>query len=258
MLKRDPNSHKGDNGKVMVIGGSSLYHGAPILCALGAQSSGVDLIFPFLPPRHIEAAKTYSLNFILHAFREEELGLSDVDLILEWSEKVDVVAIGSGLDSTPKTVKALKRLFSELKRPVVIDGGALIDSPSFPAISVLTPHRGEFKRMTGEDATPETVQKWAAFYKTTIVCKGPQDIIANKETIAINETGNAFMTVGGTGDVLAGFIAGLMAQKMTPVEAAETATNILGVCAENLIELQANLTAYELIKRIPQMMLQQL
>lgn len=254
MFSRDPNAHKGDNGKVMIIGGSARYYGAPILCALGAEAVGVDLIYPFLPPEHLEAAKHRSLNFILHSFKKSALGLSDVDAILKLSHRVDVVVIGPGIEPEKKTIAALKQIFSELKRPTVIDAGALFFTHTLPAISVLTPHRGEFKKLTGDDPTPENVQKWATELNATILCKGPVDIIADKETIALNETGNAGMTVGGTGDVLAGIVAGLMAQKNNPITACETAANIWGLCAENLIHLQDSFTAQELLTTLPQIL----
>src|SRR3990167_5944241 len=116
MSIRDPHSHKGDNGKVMVIAGSAQFHGAPILCALGAEYSGADLIYPFIPARHAEAAKSYSLNFILHTF-DDHLAAKDVKAMLHFSEQMDAVVIGPGLGSEAKTKKAIKEILSGLKVP---------------------------------------------------------------------------------------------------------------------------------------------
>ncbi|MBU0486396.1 MAG: bifunctional ADP-dependent NAD(P)H-hydrate dehydratase/NAD(P)H-hydrate epimerase, partial [Bacteroidetes bacterium] len=115
----------------------------------------------------------------------------------------------------------------------------------------LTPHRGEFLNMTGDDPTPANVQKWSKNLKATIVCKGPEDIIADDDEIAINNTGNAVMTVGGTGDVLAGFIGGLIARGATPFDAGKYATRILGLIAENLAELESSIRAVDLAYAIP-------
>lgn len=255
MLSRKPDSHKGDNGKVMIIGGSPMFHGAPILCALGAEHSGVDLVFPFLPPCHMEAAKTYSLNFILQSFSENILTSKDVKPILKFSKEVDAVVIGPGLGSDSKTKTAIKALLTELELPTVVDAAALMYLNNLPEVCVLTPHRGEFLNMTGDDPTPKNVQKWSKNLKATIVCKGPKDIIASGRELAINNTGNALMTVGGTGDVLAGFIGGLIAQKMNPFEACKYATRLLGLLADSLADMEASIQAIDLARSIPAAML---
>jgi ADP-dependent NAD(P)H-hydrate dehydratase / NAD(P)H-hydrate epimerase len=254
MLDRKKDSHKGDNGKVMIIGGSEMFHGAPILSALGAEYSGADLIFPFIPPMHADAAKTYSLNFIISTFAENHLTMKDVKSILNFSKKTDSVVIGPGLGTNPETKQAVKALLAHLSVPTVVDASALIYSNTFPKTTVLTPHRGEFKELTGDDPTPKNVQKWAKDLKVTIVCKAPKDIIADKDELAINDTGNAMMTVGGTGDVLSGLIGGLIAQGMKPFEAGQYGTEILGKIAENIANTQNNFTAIQLAQEITTIM----
>ena len=251
MLKRKKDSHKGDNGKVMVIGGSPIFHGAPILCSLAAEHSGADLVFPFLPKSQLEAAKTYSLNFILQSFKEETLSAKDVKPILSFSKQVDCVVIGPGLGTAAKTKSAIKSILSHLEVPTVVDASALMYTNHLPEVCVLTPHRGEFLNMTGDEPTPKNVQKWSKNLKATILCKGPQDIIADDDEIAVNNTGNAMMTVGGTGDVLAGFIGGLIAQGAVPFDACKYATRILGLIAENMIDLQSSIRALDLVYALP-------
>ncbi len=255
LIDRKVDSHKGDNGKVMVVGGSSLFHGAPILCALAAEHSGVDLIFPFMPKKQVESAKTYSLNFILQAFSEEELSMKDVKTILNFSRQVDCVVIGPGLGTKQETKKAVKSILSQLEVPAVIDAGALVYMNNLPKNSILTPHRGEFLNMTGEDPTAKNVQKWSKNLGVSIICKGPEDIIANCDEIAVNNTGNALMSVGGTGDVLAGFIAGLIAKKVSPFEAAKYASRILGLIADEMKGLEASIRAIDLAYSLPSAML---
>ncbi len=250
-MQRKKDSHKGQNGKVMVIGGSALFHGAPILCSLGAEYSGVDLVFPFLPPCHAQVARTYSLNLIIRTFEKDHLISADAKRILDFSQNVDVVAIGPGLGQAKETQKAVKELLSRLDKPTVVDADALIYTNTLPKNAVLTPHRREFKEMTGDEPTPENVQKWARHFKATLLVKGPEDIIADKEDLIINKTGNALMTVGGTGDVLSGLITGLMAQDHPPVDACHIAAHALGEAADYLVEKQANLRAAELIELIP-------
>jgi len=251
MLERKKESHKGENGKVMVVGGSNMFHGAPILCALAAEHSGVDLIFPFIPKAHVEAAKTYSLNFILQTFEGDVLTSKDAKAIVNFSKQVNTVVIGPGLGADSKTKAAVKSILSKLKVPTVVDASALMYTNHLPEVCVLTPHRGEFREMTGDEPTPKNVQKWAKNLKATIVVKGPEDIIADDDEIAINNTGNPLMTVGGTGDVLSGFIGGLMAQGMEPFEACKFATRTLGLLGDNMADLQGSFRALDLVYSIP-------
>ncbi len=253
-MKRDPKSHKGQNGKVMIIGGNEWFHGAPILCSLGAENSGADLIFPILPACHAQVARTYSLNFIIHSFKETHLTTKDLDFILEMSQKVDTVVIGPGLGENPKTQKAIIKLLHELEKPIVIDASAINYSNSLPKISILTPHRGEFKKLTNEEPTPENVQKWATNLNATIVCKGPEDIIANEHEVIINKTGTPKMTVGGTGDVLSGVIGGLIAQEVEPIEACRVATHVMGRAGEILSEQEHGIKAEHIAKMLPRML----
>jgi NAD(P)H-hydrate epimerase len=253
-MERDPNSYKGQNGKVMVIGGSEEYHGAPILCALGAEYSGVDLVYPLIPSSHVEAAKTYSLNFLIHTFKKEHLSPKDVKPILELSAQVDVVVSGPGLGRDSETAEAIKELLFKIEIPTVIDADALIYTNHLPRVAILTPHRGEFHRMTGEEATPESVQKWAKSMKATILCKAPKDLIADPNSLRMSETGNALMTVGGTGDLLGGMVAGFVAQKLDPMEACFRATHLLGLGAEQIAQTQGSLRAIDLARMIPNLL----
>lgn len=253
-MQRKIDSHKGQNGKVMVIGGSAMYHGAPILCALGAEYSGVDLVFPFIPPCHAQVARAYSLNFIIQTFEKDYLSPKDVKRILEFSKKVDVVVMGPGLGKEPDTLKAVKSILNELDKPVVLDADALFYSNSFPEVTVLTPHRGEFFEITGDNPNMKNVQKWAKHLNATIICKGPQDIIADEDEVSVNKTGNSLMTVGGTGDVLSGLIGGLMAQGYKPMEACQIGANALGLAADYLAKKQNSLRAQELAELIPKML----
>ncbi|MFH1012437.1 MAG: NAD(P)H-hydrate dehydratase, partial [Candidatus Peregrinibacteria bacterium] len=255
MLERDKRSHKGDNGKVMVIGGNEMFHGAPILCALGAEYSGVDLIFPFIPSCHAQVARTYSLNFIIQYFHETHLTPKDVKPILNFSKKVGVVVIGPGLGTAPETQKAIKELLAKFDVPTVVDASALIYTNNLPKNVVLTPHHGEFRELSGDEPTPENVQKFAEQAKATVVCKGPEDIISDGNNTALNKTGNELMTVGGTGDVLAGFIGGLMAQGLTGFEAGKMATRLLGQAADNFKKIHGSLRAIDLARMIPEMLL---
>lgn len=250
-MERELNSHKGQNGRVIVVGGNETFHGAPILSALAAEYSGVDLVFPFVPSCHAEVTRSYSLNFIVHPFKENHLTEADIKEILKQSETADAIVIGPGLGEHKETKKAVKLLLEYLKIPTIVDAGALMYSTEWPETTVLTPHRGEFEKITGSPATEANVQKWAKEMGVTIVCKGPKDIVADTNEMAINETGTPLMTVGGTGDALAGLIAGLIAQKMPVFQACETACIVWGKIGEANAKKEASLRAADMIKDLP-------
>ena len=93
---RSKTSHKGDNGKVLVIGGNEIFHGAPIMAALCAEKSGVDLVYVVVPINQQNLARHFSLNLIVDTFSGKHLRPRDVEKIISWSKKADVMVIGNG------------------------------------------------------------------------------------------------------------------------------------------------------------------
>ena len=258
--ERSKQSHKGEAGKILVVGGSKKYYGAPIFTALAAEASGADLITIFLPQVHVEMAKNYSLNFFLNGFVDYDLGLKDIGLIIEESKKADVLCIGNGLDKEADTLRSIKLILRECKIPCVVDADALIPDIldiETEAELILTPHHAEFERVFGEKVTPENVQKFSKEYNLTIVVKGKTDIIASKGELYLNETGTPKMRVGGTGDALAGIIGSFVAQKMQIVEAAKSACELFGLAGEALEKQKEFFTTYELIKFFPEFIVPQ-
>ena len=251
---RNKDSHKGENGKVLVVGGSEKFYGSAILASLAVEYSGVDLIFPFIPACHIEAAKTYSLNFILNSFSENNLTNSDIKKIIKLSKEVDVVLIGPGLSKDKDVQKNIIKIIENIETKLVIDADAIIFTNNLTKDSIFTPHKEEFFNLTKDEASPENIQKWAENLSATIICKGVQDIIADKNELIINESGNALMTVGGTGDLLAGLIAGLSAQGYNNIDACKIASDTIGEAAENLAKKQNSIRAVELLKEIPKIL----
>lgn len=252
-MKRASDSHKGDNGKVAVIGGSVTMHGAPLFSALAGEASGVDLIYVSLPKIHEHVARMQSLNFQVHPFIDDELTRKDVHPILELLATVDVAVIGPGLSKTPDAQKVIRELIESATCPLVLDASAL-QNWTLDAVkgkfSILTPHLGELERMGVEsDAIGET----AAQYSVTILAKGVTDRVASPEGI-IKEVsgGNAGLTVGGTGDALAGLTAGLIAQGKCGPDAAVLASKTIKRAGEKLAETKGfAYTTKEVIGEIP-------
>lgn len=265
MSNRNPDSYKGQNGKVAIIGGSAKYHGAPIFSALGAEHSGVDLIFPYVAKCHLEVTKNSSLNFICQSFQDNHLHPNDVNSILELTANCHAVVIGPGLDNHPETKEALALLIPQITIRTVIDGNALAVMPELaaknvklPTELVLTPHRAEFSNFThlpewDLKQNVELLVPWAKKLGATFVLKGRKAIIVDKDgNHTLNNTGNAGLTVGGSGDVLAGLIAGLMAQGQSPFEAAKLGAEVIGSAGDLLYEDKGYAyRAVDVVEKIP-------
>lgn len=252
-MERNPDSHKGENGKVAVIGGSRFIHGAPLFSALAAESSGVDLLYLFVPPAHEEVAKSTSLNFQVRTFAEDELSKKDAGPVLQLLASMDCAVIGPGLSREASSLNALQQIITGAPCPIVLDASALqadtlkwIDGKT----AVLTPHLGELERMKID---LKDVQKLCKKHGITVIVKGQEDHIFGPDgSTGSIEGGNAGLTVGGTGDALAGLIAGLIAQKIAPLQAAIMASQTIKHAGTMLSEQQEyRYTTREVMDLIP-------
>ncbi|HLC76142.1 MAG TPA: NAD(P)H-hydrate dehydratase [Candidatus Peribacterales bacterium] len=264
-MQRDPHSHKGQNGVVTIVGGSRTMHGAPTFSSLAAEASGVDLIHPCIPECHESVIRSFSLNFIAHTFRGDDLSKADVSGIEEILATSTAAVIGPGLASYDTTQKAAQTLISEAAVPMVIDGTAL-QPWTFDALNgktaVITPHIGELSRMQEQvlqnkshEELKDIVCTIAAARNVTIVLKGATDIIASSKSCSETKGGNAGLTKGGTGDALAGLIAGLMAQGIDPADACIMASTIIKRAATVLYpEKGYGFTTFEVIQQIPHLL----
>ena len=203
-------------------------HGAPIFSALAAEASGADLIFLALPAIHQQIARMQSLNFQVHPFAEDELSRKDLGPLLEMLATVDCAVIGPGLSRTPAMQKLIQGLIASAPCPLVLDASALQNwtlSAAEGKTAVVTPHLGELERM---GLTLGRIRNAAKKSGVVIHVKGKTDHIAapGKQVREI-AGGNAGLTVGGTGDALAGVIAGLIAQGMPPADACVMASTVI-------------------------------
>jgi NAD(P)H-hydrate epimerase len=230
LKKRDIISHKGNNGTVLVIGGSNDYSGAPTLAALSSFKSGVDLVYVACPESVSSTIRSYSPDLIVNTLNHDFIVDEDVEKIIELSKKADSLVIGCGMGREEETESALNDFVEEIGKPMVIDADALklLDLSVIEEKSdiVVTPHSAEFKALFDiempkkmEDKI-ETVSKSAGKNNCVILLKGVFDIISNGNNTRLNKTGNPGMTVGGTGDCLAGLVGGLIAQGHDTFEAA--------------------------------------
>lgn len=253
MSMRSSDSHKGENGKVAVIGGSRRMHGAPIFSALAAEASGVDLVYVAVPFSHEEVAKNASPNFQVFTFDGDELLKKDVGPMLQILAIMDCAVIGPGLSRNAETLGAIEQVMGGAPCPLVIDATAL-QSTTLACVagrgSVLTPHLGELERM---GLTMEDVSQRARVANTTFLVKGPTDLITGPDgEMHESKGGNAGLTVGGTGDALAGLTAGLIAQKIAPFDAAMLASRVIKTAGDRLFEEKGfRYTTMDVIEQIP-------
>jgi NAD(P)H-hydrate epimerase len=261
--RRKKTAHKGDSGRVLVIGGGP-YTGAPAFTGMAAMRSGVDLTYVATPEPAAIPVSIYSPNIIVKPLNGEVLSEEHVDWLLNFSKGVDVVAIGPGLGSARETTAAVQSIIQKVTVPLVIDADAIGACGLSPRIlkkktGVITPHAGEFRKLTGK-AVPEadlekrkTMVKEAAYkLKMTILLKGPTDVISDGSYVKINRVHHDAMTVGGTGDVLTGVVAGMIAQKAKPFAAARIGAFVTGVAGNLAFEERSyGLLASDLIEKIP-------
>jgi len=263
---RKANSRKGDNGIVLVVGGSYIYHGAPILSSIAALRSGVDLVYTSVPKINTQSTRAISPNLIVIPLVDQKLTRGAVKKLLgAIPRNLDSATIGMGLAIAEKS--SLNILIQELLNRDVrlsLDASALV-SDILPLLAnknvVVTPHSGEFKRLFGQ-IPPENqkqrislVEKFAKENGITILLKGQTDIVSDGKTTFLNPKKIPAMTVGGTGDVLSGLVAGILAKNRNALEAAAAATFINGI-AGKLVQkkLGLHITAMDLIDVIPQVM----
>ncbi len=261
-------SRKGDNGIVLVVGGNRIYHGAPILASLAALRSGTDLVYTAIPSVNVNATRSVSPNLIVLPLVDEKLTMGSTSrLIKTLPKKVDSATIGMGMSIAKK--EALINLIEKLLKngtKLVLDASALIPE-ILPKIKntecIITPHGGEYMRIfktelknynnnKNNNDQVSDVLKNANKYGITIILKGWKNIISNGEQTAIVERSTPAMTVGGTGDVLAGLVAGFFS-KMNSFEAACTAVylnGLAGIVAYQKVGL--HMVASDLLDNLPE------
>ena len=259
-LSRDPAAHKGDFGEVLVVGGGP-YAGAPALTARAALRAGADLAYVACPDPAADEVQGYSENLIVEALPGDRLAPDHVGDLTERAADVDCVVLGPGLGSHERTLAAVGGFLEGVEGTAVVDADALRVVPDVETDATLlcTPHQGELERMGGEtaDDPAERADFVAAFadeIDATLLVKGAQDVISNGTTTRRNRTGNPGMTVGGTGDVLAG-VCGTMACTLETPEAAAVAAYANGRAGDVVAEDRGyGLTATDLPDAVPRVL----
>jgi NAD(P)H-hydrate epimerase len=243
--RRAADGHKGTYGTVLVVGGSRGMTGAAVLCGRAALRAGAGLVRVACPaavqPVVAAGCPCYTtLGIRQHA--DGAFSEGAVTDVAEWGRAADVLALGPGLGHTPDAVSLVQGVVRELpKTPTVIDADGLnalapftdeFKDRSCPLI--LTPHPGEFARLSGKSVAEVQVDRqavaaeFAARYGVILVLKGAGTVVTDGRRVYRNSTGNPGMATGGSGDVLTGVIAAILGQGLSPFEAAVLGTWIHG------------------------------
>jgi NAD(P)H-hydrate epimerase len=258
-MKIKRKDYKGQNGSVLVVGGSKDYVGAPAFVAMAALRTGVDIVTVCAPEKVAWTINSYTPDIITKKFLGEELNLTHCKEIIALSEKFDVIVLGNGLGLNKDFVLKLLR---EIKKPMVIDADAIkVISLDVASNSVFTPHKKEFemlynntvKKYPFDELDMETnvknIQKHIG--NNIILLKGPSDIVFTKHRRHVNKTGNNSMTIGGTGDILAGICAGYIAQTNDLFESAVHSAFINGKLGEYMLKQRGyGYTAYDMVREL--------
>jgi ADP-dependent NAD(P)H-hydrate dehydratase len=268
LKRRAVDSHKGDNGIVLVVGGSWLYHGAPFLSATAAERTGVDLVYLCVPESNVTAIRALSPNLIVIPRPDVKLTVGAVNKVMKWipEKKINATVIGPGLGR--QNMDGVVKLISELKlkgSKILLDADALRTSPvaaAKNAQTVITPHAGEFQRIFNvePEKSIETrvnqVRDLAEKSGVTILLKGHISVISDGKHVAINDKGTPAMTVGGTGDVLSGVVAGLLAKGLEPFDAASLGAYFNGLAGEAAAnKLGMHILASDLVEELAKVMM---
>jgi NAD(P)H-hydrate epimerase len=242
---RASEAHKGEFGKLLVIGGSDVFSGAPFFVASAALRTGVDLAYIAAPSKTAYAISAMSPDVITIKLDGDHLNARNVAAIRPYLAKSTAVVMGPGLGlhkETKDAVKELVKVIEEAKVPLLLDADGLKAFAEFKhkakSPMVFTPHTGEYQILTGKAQSQdlkkraEEVKETAEELGATILLKGHVDVISDGKRVKLNFTGNPGMTVGGTGDVLSGIVAAFLAQAADPFESAVAGAFINGAAGD--------------------------
>ncbi len=265
---RPAEAHKGDFGRLLVVGGSEVFSGAPALVALSALRAGVDLAYIAAPYKTAQAISSMSPNLITIKLEGAHLNPRNTAVIKRYLKTSDAVVVGPGLGlhkETRTTLKEIAQLVDEAKIPLLLDADGLKAFADFKkklrVPLVLTPHAGEYQILMGKTPSKELakkaieVQRAARKLGAVIVLKGQVDVICDGERVKFNFAGNPGMTVGGTGDTLSGIVGALLAQGVDPFRAGVAGAFINGAAGDFVVsEKGCHMVPTDILEWIPRVM----
>lgn len=264
---RDPNGHKGNFGRILLLCGSRGFTGAAALAAMGALRCGAGLVYLGVPESIYDIEAVKLLEPVVFPLPETDGMLSEnaVPMILRRLPQMDAVLIGPGLGRSAGTSAVVRTVLEQFEGPVVVDADGINVLAKHTDVlrgrqgtTILTPHEGEFLRLGGdlEPGRVDAAKMLASQLDVIVLLKGHETVITDGKAVYLNTTGNPGMAVGGSGDVLAGMITALLAQGIKPLEAAACGAWIHGkagdLCAQKLG--QYGMLPSDMLEVIPRLM----
>jgi|TARA_Y100000310_G_C20587184_1_gene766068 NAD(P)H-hydrate epimerase len=270
--KRKKDSKKGDNGSVLVVGGSEHFIGAVALAGLAALHSGVDGAHIVAPDKVAWAINCLSADLVTIKVKGNYFSSKHAKKVINLSKTRNVLLIGNGIGIEKQTKQFVKDVVNNIKNPKVVDAdGIKAISSADLENSIITPHKKELEIFMKNSKINQNIleialntkdlerkaklirksfqllglkKKKKNFFENNnvILLKGKVDTIISKENIYFNKTGNAGMTKGGTGDVLAGLAAGFLAQNKSLLQSAINAAYFNGLIGDILLKKKKGFT----------------
>ena len=272
LLNRPRDSHKYDFGRVLVIGGSQPMAGAPVLAGQAALRSGAGVVELCVPDCVAAVAAGFDPCLITHGLPSDPSGCFSQDgtqAIRVLASRADVIVLGPGIGRATELAAVVRGLWRELPQAMVVDADALhalsgLDTATLAehaGARILTPHAGEMSRLLGmksgskpdRAALEQSAADFARELGAVVVLKGPSTLITDGVQSMHNASGNPGLATAGTGDVLSGIIAALLAQNLPPAEAARLGVWVHGLAGDAAAEAlgELALTANDVIERLP-------
>lgn len=266
---RKPDGHKGDYGRILLIGGSRGMAGAIALSGKSALRSGAGLVTLAVPTTILETVAAHDPCYMTWPLPADDLGriAADADIAIDVPLKnANAIALGPGLGQSDMLRHLVRKWYAEISAPMVVDADALnLLSEVEDGFKlhggprVLTPHPGEFRRMarieksTSREALEAKAIELASEWNVTIILKGHRSLITDGQNSFHNNTGNPGMATGGTGDVLTGVTAALLSQFGSPLDAARFAAQVQGFAGDLAAEKlgQVGMTAADVLNALP-------
>lgn len=272
---RDPASHKGDYGRVLLIGGSRGMSGAIALAGMAATRSGAGLVTLAVPDACLETVACFDPCYMtapIACDAEGRLAVSAKSDLLELTANCTSVGLGPGLARGTGLTQLVSEIYKRVTCPMVVDADGLnalaerpagLANPGGPRI--LTPHPGEFRRLVGAhlsldeshehaQESHEQARRLAEEFGVIVVLKGHQSLITDGRQSYQNETGNPGMATGGAGDVLTGVITALLGQGLTPLDAARLGVHVHGLAGDLACDDlgEVSLVASDILEYLPE------
>lgn len=265
---RDPASHKGDFGRVLLIGGSRGMSGAIALAGMAALRSGAGLVTLAVPDAILDTVACFDPCYMtvpIACDAEGRLVASAKSSLLELTANFTTVGLGPGLSRGTGLTQLVSEIYKRATCPLVVDADGLnalaerpagLANPGGPRI--LTPHPGEFRRLVGAelslDESREQARRLAEQFGVVVVLKGHQSLVTDGRRSHQNETGNPGMATGGAGDVLTGVITALLGQGFAPFDAARLGVHVHGLAGDLACDElgEVSLIASDILEYLPE------